>query len=348
MEALMIKVMIVDDSPFIRQIFKNIITQEEELTVIAIANNGTDALEKLQKIKPDVITLDIDMPVKNGLETLKEIMKMEEPIPTIMVSALDDTETVMKALELGAFDFIPKGDNSGIDINNISRTLVSKIKAAAKMKIKHPSFELKPIGSFKDKISKKSLESKFPIITIGTSSGGPKALKAILPVIPDDFPAAILVVQHMPAGFTKSLADRLNQESAITVKEASNGDIIKPGLALIAPGAYHMQVETDGKITLNQSPPRWGVRPCADYLFSSAAKNFKERVIGVILTGMGRDGAEGMKEIKENGGYGIVEAEETALIYGMPGSTIKAGAYDEIIPLNEIPDILINLLERRC
>ncbi|MGB4491298.1 MAG: chemotaxis response regulator protein-glutamate methylesterase [Halanaerobiales bacterium] len=341
----MIKVLLVDDSPFIRRIFKNIIERDPELTVVATAKNGQEALEKIQEVRPDVITLDIDMPVKNGLDTLTEIMKMENPIPTIMVSALGDRETVMKALELGAFDFIPKTEQfTGTDLAD---TLIPKIKTAAKTKPKLPGFEIKPISPIKDKISKKDLESKFPIVAIGTSSGGPKALKAIIPVIPADFPAAIMIVQHMPAGFTRSFADRLNQESLIKVKEASEGDIMKPGLALMAPGGYHMQVDEKGKVLLDQTPPVWGVRPCADHLFKSLARNFQDRVIGVVLTGMGKDGAAGMKVVKENGGYGIVEAKETALVYGMPGATIKARAYDEILPLHEIPEQLIKLIERR-
>ncbi len=344
----MIKVMIVDDSPFIRRIFKNIIEHDEELTVVATAKDGQEALQKIQENRPDVITLDIDMPVKNGLDTLKEIMKMEKPIPTIMVSALDDRETVMKALDLGAFDFIPKTDQfTGTDTTGLSGTLIPKIKAAAQIEPKLPSYKIKPISPIKDKISEKDLKSKFPIVAIGTSSGGPKALKAIIPVIPADFPAAILIVQHMPAGFTKSFAERLDQESAIKVKEAAEGDMMQPGLALLAPGDYHMRIDKDGKVILDQSPTVWGVRPCADHLFQSLAKNFKDRVIGIILTGMGKDGAEGMKEVKKYGGYGIVEAEETALVYGMPGATIQANAYDEILPLHEIPEQLIKLIERR-
>lgn len=342
------KIIIIDDSPFMRQIFKKTIEKEDDLSVIATVDNGLDGLEIIKESNPDVITLDVDMPVKNGLETLKEIMKMDKPIPTIMVSAIDDKETVMKALELGAFDFIPKPNNSSnMNINEISKNLILKIRAAANMKTKRPSLTMKSITPFKDKISKKEPGSKFPIIAIGTSSGGPKALKEILPVIPANFPAAILIVQHMPAGFTKSFADRLNQESAITIKEASTEDRIKPGLALLAPGDYHMKIDQSGKVKLNQSPPKWSVRPCVDYLLTSIAENFSRRVIGVILTGMGRDGAEGMQAIKEHGGYGIVESEKTALVYGMPGAAIKAGAYDEILTLDRIPSKLIDLIERR-
>lgn len=344
----MIKVMIVDDSSFIRQIFKRTIEKEDNITVIATARNGAEALEKLKEIKPDVITLDVEMPIKDGLDTLKEIMKEENPIPTIMVSAVDSKITVMKALELGAFDFIPKPDGStNMSIDEIAKNLILKINSASQMKAR-PKFNIKPIkSSYKSKISKKRSTSKFPILAIGSSSGGPKALKAIIPVLPENFPAAILIVQHMPAGFTNSFANRLNQESAVTVKEAEQGDLIKPGHALLAPGDYHMRVNKQGKIDLDQSERKWSVRPCVDYMMESTAKYYSDRIIGVILTGMGSDGAEGMKAIKDNGGYGIVEDESTALVYGMPGATIKAEAYNEILPLQQIPLKIIELIERR-
>ncbi|QTL96654.1 chemotaxis-specific protein-glutamate methyltransferase CheB [Iocasia frigidifontis] len=343
----MIKVMVVDDSLFMRQIFKNTIEESDDLKVIATASNGAKALKKLEDIKPDVITMDVEMPEKNGLETLREIMKLKHPIPTIMISAMDDRETVMKALELGAFDFIPKPDGSvSMNIDDITKSLILKIKAAARMEPKDP-LKIKPITPYKSKISRKKPKKNFPIIAIGTSSGGPKALKAVLPVIPAGFPAALLIVQHMPAGFTTSFANRLNQESAITVKEAAEGDTMTPGLALLAPGNYHMQINKQGKVVLNQWATKWGVRPCVDYMMTSTSRHFKDRVIGVILTGMGSDGAEGMKNIKKNNGFGIVEDRSTALVYGMPGSTIKANAYDEILPLHQIPFKIIELVERR-
>ncbi|MFW5981862.1 MAG: protein-glutamate methylesterase/protein-glutamine glutaminase [Halanaerobiaceae bacterium] len=342
----MIKIMVVDDSSFMRQIFKKTIEKDPNMTVITTAGDGLEALEKLEEYQVDVITLDIDMPVKNGLSTLKEIMKFDKPIPTIMVSAMDDKETVMKALELGAFDFIPKPSGSiSLTIDEIADNLREKINATANMKNK-PYCNIKPITPYKDKISKKRPGSKYPIIVIGTSSGGPKALSALLPVFPADIPAAILIVQHMPAGFTASFANRLNQESSIQIKEAQEGDKIAPGLALIAPGDYHMEVNSDGKVELKQSAKKWSVRPSADFTLISAAENFKERVIGVILTGMGYDGSDGMKAVKKHGGYGLVEDESTALVYGMPGSTIKANAYDEILPLHQIPFKIIDLLER--
>lgn len=341
----MIKVLVVDDSAFMRQLFKKTIENEPDLKVIATARNGKEALKKIKELTPDVVTLDIEMPVLNGLDTLKKIMAASDPVPTIMVSALNNREIILKALEIGAFDFIPKPSGSiSLDISDITKELLEKIRAAAALD--KPLHNIKLIRPYQNKV-KRIRRDNFPIIAIGASSGGPKALKEIIPVFPADFPAALIIVQHMPAGFTTSLAQRLNQESAITVKEATEFDRIEPGLALVAPGNYHLEVNRDGGIILNQAPPKWGVRPCVDYMLTSAGRHFKERVIGVILTGMGHDGAEGMQVVKNNHGYGIVEDKSTALVYGMPGSTIKANAYDEILPLQQIPFRIIELIERR-
>jgi len=339
----MIKVLVIDDAPFMRQIFKRVIEKDPELSVIATAENGIEGLKIIKETHPDVITLDIDMPEKDGLETLKEIMALPAPIPTIMVSALDDRETVLKALELGAFDFIPKPSKPHtVNISDIEDDLIQQIKAAAGA-LRKPD-KIKPLSPYRERHLE--VQGKFPIIAIGTSSGGPKALKSILPVFPANFPGAIVIVQHMPAGFTSSLASRLDNESAITIKEASNNDKLKPGLALIAPGDFHLEVDKEGFIKLNKKPPKWAVRPCVDYMMTSLGKNFTDRVIGVILTGMGVDGAEGMQVIKENNGYGIIEDESTALVYGMPAAVQKKGAYDEIVPIHQIPFRIINIIER--
>lgn len=347
----MIKVMVVDDSAFMRKLFKESIEKDANLNVIETARNGKDALKKLKDIKPDVITLDIEMPVKDGLTTLKEINKTYPEIPVIMVSALDNRDTVMKALEIGAFDFIPKPSGSiSLNIDDIIDELQEKIKVsinAENNQNKSVSGAFRIKKTIKNKIRNKNYtEKNFPIVAIGASSGGPKALKDVLTLFPADFPGALVVVQHMPAGFTTSLSNRLNQQSNLQIKEASQGDRIKPGIVLIAPGDYHLIINSEGKVELNQKPKNWGVRPCADYMFKSLAKNYKERTIGVILTGMGHDGGEGMTAIKNNGGYGIVEAKSTALVYGMPGTTIKAGAYDKILPRYEIPEYIINLIDK--
>ncbi|ACL70772.1 protein-glutamate methylesterase/protein-glutamine glutaminase [Halothermothrix orenii] len=338
----MIKVMVVDDSAFIRQIMKKTINQEDDIEVIAVARNGQECLDLIEEKHPDVITLDIDMPGKDGLEILKVLMDKYSNIPVIMLSAIDNRDTVMKALKLGAFDFIPKpSGNISLNINDVSKQLITKIKAAAGSNISCSKQGKQKATEFDHK------PGDFPVIAIGSSSGGPKALKEILPVFPNNLKAALVVVQHMPPGFTASLAKRLHQESKITVKEASEYDYLQPGVALIAPGGYHLEFNPEGRVVLNQKPPKWGVRPCVDYMLKSVADIYKERVIGIILTGMGRDGAEGMKQVKKYNGYGIVEDKSTALVYGMPGATIEARAYDEILPLHQIPLKIIDLIERR-
>ena len=342
----MIKVLVVEDSAFMRQIFKKTLNEEPNIKVVGTAYNGKNALAKIPKLNPDVITLDIEMPIKSGMETLEEIIKLKEPPPVIIVSALDNKDTVMKALEIGAFDFIAKPSGKiSLSIEEIKEKLKDKIKAAAKSENKTKQSK-KPQKTISKKFSPKN-KKQFPIIAIGSSSGGPKALNKLLPVFPENFPAGFIIVQHMPAGFTESLADRLNSTCNITVKEAEENDRIKSSHALLAPGDFHLTINKEKKIQLNQKPKKWGVRPCVDYTMSSAAKIYRERVIGIILTGMGHDGASGMIDIKKYNGYGIVEDKSTALVYGMPSATIKAGAYDKILPLDEIGLFIRDVIERR-
>ncbi|MGM0438361.1 MAG: protein-glutamate methylesterase/protein-glutamine glutaminase [Bacillota bacterium] len=353
----MIKVLVIDDSAFMRRLFTKTINNDPELKVIDTARNGKKGLKKIKDLNPDVITLDVEMPVKNGLETLEEIVKMDNPVQVIMVSAVDNRETVLTALDLGAFDFIPKPSGSiSLNIEDIKENLIQKLKTAAKYKgngikdesvIKNPEPVTYKKSDKKTRNKNSKTKKDFPIIAVGSSSGGPKALKKFITAFPNNFPGAIIIVQHMPAGFTKSLADRLNQESNINVKEAEENDELKPGLALIAPGGKHLEIKENGKITLNEKETKWGVRPCVDYMMQTLAPVYKENIIGVILTGMGHDGAEGMEAIKDFNGYGIVEDKSTALVYGMPSSTIKKGAYDKILPLNKIPVQIIDLIERR-
>ncbi len=344
----MIRVLVVDDSAFMRQLFTKTIDQDPQLEVISTARDGADALDKIKKYNPDVLSMDIEMPIKNGLESLKEIAQMDDPVPVVMVSSQDTRDTVMTALELGAFDFIPKPSGSiSLNIDDITEELKEKLKAAAKSrKINYTRPSQEPtINPVKNNF-KKSSNNKFPVLAIGSSSGGPKALKKVLSTLPKNFPAATIIVQHMPAGFTTSLAKRLDDNSAISIKEAEKGDKLRPGHALLAPGDYHLEVDQQGTIKLDQRPKNWGVRPCVDYMMNSVATLYEDRVIGLILTGMGHDGAQGMQAIKKNGGYGFVEDESTALVYGMPGSVIKADAYDKIVPVHKAAQEIVSYIER--
>ena len=335
----MLKVLICDDSAFMRKIFSDTIEKDPELEVAATAYNGQDALRKLKKIDVDILMLDIEMPKLNGLETL-EIVKDKYPeIPVIMVSALDNRETVFRALELGAFDFIPKPSGSiSLSIDSIKEELLLKLKAAADS-----------TAGFKAKKIKKRMiknSSSFPIVAVGSSSGGPRALNKLFADIGENSPAAFVIVQHMPAGFTETLAERLNNVSGLEIKEAEAGDHLKPGHGLLAPGDFHLEIDSQGMVKLNKKDRLHGVRPCVDYMMKSIAEHFDgDRLLGVILTGMGRDGAEGMSDIVNKGGYGIIEPKETALVYGMPSASAKAGAYHEIKRIDEIGRRITEIVE---
>lgn len=333
----MLKVMICDDSAFMRKIFSDTVESDSELTVIDTAYNGQNLLDKLDKNKADILMLDIEMPVLNGLETLKIVKEKYSDLPVIMVSALDNSNTVFKALDMGAFDFIPKpGGSISLNIDSIKEELISKLKAAHQSKKEKVT---KPV-----QINKQIKE--FPIIAIGTSSGGPRALTTLLSGIPDNFPAAFVIVQHMPAGFTKTLAERLNTVSGLSIKEAEKGDKLEKGKGLLAPGDYHLEINQKGKVELNQNDKEHGVRPSVDYMMKSLARNFNaERITACILTGMGRDGAAGMEELTTGGAYGIIEAKESALVYGMPSAAAAKGAYDEILNINDIAARLIEIVE---
>ena len=341
----MINVLIVDDSAFMRQIFKKNIDREPDINTIGIARNGKDALKKIARYSPDVITLDIEMPEMDGLETLKVLMDRKDfEIPIIMVSALDNKANVMDALDLGAFDFLPKPSKKiSMDIEEITEDLINKIRAAHQSnKCRVDSKKRTPV---QNKVKNKNIE-KFPIVAVGTSSGGPNALKELLTALPADFPGGMIIVQHMPEGFTKTLAERLDSISEIDILEAQEGDQLEKGKALIAPGNYHLEI-IDQKVRLNQKDKRWGVRPCADYMMETTAQSFTNRVIGVVLTGMGHDGGLGMKEIKNNGGYCIIQDKESSLVYGMPKSVKDQNAYDEIVPLSDIPHKIMEVIERK-
>ena len=334
-----IKVLIVDDSAFTRKILKEIINRESDLNVIAEAENGKSAIEKVKQSNPDVIIMDIDMPEIDGVNTTFQILK-EKSIPIIIFSG--KTATKMKeiklALEIGAVDFIPKPTDQ-ISMRSIAYSLLKKIRQAHKMKIK------------KITIEKKSVETEH-VLLIGASTGGPQALAQLLPKIPKDIPAGVLIVQHMPPVFTKSLADRLNGISSITVKEAKEGDEIIQGEALVAPGDFHMTINEHTIrgikkrfVSLNKHERLHGVRPSVDVTFSSASNVFGSNAIGVILTGMGCDGAASMGLIKAKGGYTIAQDRDTSMIFGMPNAAIKLGVIDEVLPIDRISAGFLKVLK---
>ncbi|GAA0461389.1 chemotaxis response regulator protein-glutamate methylesterase [Alkalibacillus silvisoli] len=341
------KVIIIDDSAFMRKVISDIINQDPHLEVVATARNGQDGLKKVQEYKPDVITLDIEMPVMDGLKALKEIMA-EHPTPVIMLSSLtyEGAEATIEALELGAVDFINKTSGSiSLDINDISEEICRKVKDATSAMVEKPKSHNHTVSSQK---RSPNFVSDQTIITIGVSTGGPKALQQLLSKLPGDFKAPILIVQHMPAAFTKSLAERLDRLSEINVKEAVNGELIKPGTAYIAPGDYHLSIKSVGRAyatVIDQTEPIRGHRPSVNKLFESVADLNRVNKVGVILTGMGNDGTLGaqMMREKDRNTYLIAESEQSAVIYGMPKSIIENVDPDLIEPIDSIPSSLIKL-----
>ncbi|MEA3282047.1 MAG: chemotaxis response regulator protein-glutamate methylesterase [Euryarchaeota archaeon] len=341
----MIRTLVVDDSKFMRTLISDMLVSDSHIDVIATAKDGTDAVAQARLHHPDVITLDVEMPRMDGLEALKAIMK-ENPTPVVMLSALtqEGADATLEALHHGAVDFVPKPSGSlSLDIDKVKDLLISKIKAASLAK---PERHLAP-RLHRARASFRRVTGKH-VIAIGTSTGGPRALSELLPQFPGDIPAGILIVQHMPPWFTKSLAERLDRSCAIRVKEAEVGDKIEDGQALIAPGDYHMVVKRaengERVVDLNQDPPVHAVRPAADIMLQSVAASYGSRTLGVILTGMGSDGACGMEAIKEHGGKTIVSDEETSLIFGMPKAAIDLGCVDRIAPLHKIPEEIGSML----
>ncbi len=355
-----IRVLVVDDSAFMRKVISDLINQAPGLETVGIARDGADALRKIQELKPDVITMDIEMPVLDGMSALEKIMQVN-PVPIIMLSSLtrEGAEKTMKALELGAVDFIPKPSGQiSLDIDKIQNQLVEKIFIAAgtKNKIASTANEFKSVRpSIPSVPNIKSNVAGRPhqlskLVLIGTSTGGPKALQEVIPKLPASVDTAILIVQHMPPGFTKSLAERLDSLSRIKVKEAEDGEKVLPGCAYIAPGDYHMLVKSNAgsdrsmNIVLDKSPPRGGHRPSVDTMMESAVKQFWSHMVGVVMTGMGNDGAEGIKLIKGKQGKTIAEARSSCIVYGMPKAAAETGAVDKVVPLGEIGEWIVRML----
>ncbi len=345
----LINVLVVDDSAFMRRVISDIFKSAGDINVVGTARDGSEALEKVKLLNPDVITLDVEMPVMDGLRCLKELQKITR-VPVIMLSnhTQGGALATMEALESGAVDFIAKPTGL-FDINGDEKKqeIINKIRMVRDIK------KGKVAAHSKVKISKAlAADSSSPlktIVSIGTSTGGPKALQEVIPYIPGNIPAAILVVQHMPPGFTKSLAERLNSISDLTVKEAEHEDVIKQGHVYIAPGDYHMTVRRypDGtmRIMLNQDPTVGGHRPSVNVMMNSIAETGFRNVIGVIMTGMGSDGSDGISNLKKsNNGFIISQDEKSCVVYGMPRAAVQTGVVDIVVPLNKIANEIVKNL----
>ena len=344
-----IRILIVDDSAYSRQTLRKMLEADQAIEVAGISADGIDAMAKTLRHKPDLITLDLEMPGMDGFSFLRWLME-NRPTPVIIISSYSDSKTVFKALELGAADFIAKPSRMALaDFRVMEKELLMKVKGIKGLRMDRLSKNLEFFEA-KKSIPVPLEKSSFDInaVAIGTSTGGPAALKILFSRIPADFAAGIVVSQHMPKGFTASFADRLNNISKIEVKEAAEGDALEHGRALICPGGYHMTFTKKGKkvvATMKETRSTDKYTPSVDLMMSSLAEIYGPQTLGVILTGMGSDGRAGMLEIKKQGGYTIVESEETAVVFGMPSEVIKAGVAERILPISDIPAEMVRLVK---
>lgn len=345
-------VLVVDDSAFMRKLIAEIIESSGGFRVVGTAADGIEALEKVRSLEPDIVTLDIEMPRLNGLQALERIMA-EMPRPVVMLSAAGSNpgnEMTLRALERGALEFVrkPSGPVS-IDLATVRTQLLSALEAARAMNmggVRTPAPGTAAAAAVAAPTAGKPPDAATRIVAIASSTGGPRALAEIIPRLPGDLGAAVVIVQHMPGEFTKLLAERLRTMSALWVAEAIDGKLVRENRVYIAPGGYHMTLgggPGDASIRLDESPTMWGVRPAADPLFFSVAATFGRAAIGVVLTGMGVDGAAGLRRIREAGGRAIVQDRDSSIIYGMPQAALSAAGADNVAALNDIAPLIRDL-----
>ncbi|HEX3586394.1 MAG TPA: chemotaxis response regulator protein-glutamate methylesterase [Candidatus Angelobacter sp.] len=360
-----IRVLVVDDSAFMRKVLQSIIASDPQLEVCGEARDGRDAVTQTEVLKPDVISMDINMPHMDGLQAT-EIIMSSNPRPILIVSSesKEGADVTLKALELGAIDFVAKPSGGiDLDMSSVKEELCRKLKMSAKVRVVRTATRSKlqhEVASSLPRVEPASRveaskngdsalqevraavnaaakgAGKFPIVVLASSTGGPATLMKFLPSFPKDFPGAVILVQHMPGNFTSQFSTQLAEVSQIRVKEAEAGEIIVPGQLYVCPGSHHLRVSPTGRISLDDGPRVSGYRPCADLTFESAAEYAGPMTIGVILTGMGNDGAKGAQTIRSAGGHVIAQDESTAVIFGMPQEAIKTGAVDQILPMEAI------------
>ena len=349
-----IRVLIVDDSAFMRKAIKRMLSLAPDIEVLDAAADGREALEKVVALRPDIVTMDVQMAGMDGLTALERIMR-ECPTPVLMLSSLtqEGAEVTIKALELGAVDFIDKTRvESSMNITFLGGELITKVRTIAGIDIgkkREHIAEPPPILPYEEVPLKKPpkkrilVSPRVAVLAIGTSTGGPPALQAIIPRLPADFSAGVIVVQHMPPGFTRTLAERLNGMSALLVTEAVAGDVVEPGRVLVAPAGQHLKLQRrNGQfvVHLDDEPAEALHRPSVDVMMESVARACGRKSLGVLLTGMGSDGAVGMRAIKEADGKTIAESEETSIVYGMPKSAIEQGIVDSVVPLYDMVEMI--------
>lgn len=344
-----IRVLVIDDSALIRSLLTEIINSQKDMEVVGVAPDPLIAREMIKQLNPDVLTLDVEMPKMDGLDFLEKLMRLR-PMPVVMVSTLTEqgSEITIRALELGAIDFVTKPKMSITDgMREYTEIITDKIRAASQAKIaSSPRQTSRSNGNAAPVPLRNPLVSSEKLLIIGASTGGTEAIKSFLLQMPSDCPG-ILITQHMPAGFTKSFANRLDSLCQISVKEAKGGERVLPGHAYIAPGDKHLLLARSGANYVTQLSDDLPVnrhKPSVDVLFDSAATSAGKNVIGVILTGMGKDGAAGMARMKNAGAYNFAQNEESCVVYGMPKEAVAHGGVDEVAHLNDLPKLVLNYL----
>lgn len=367
-------VLVVDDTAIFRKVISDVLTELPGVEVVGIAHNGKIALDKIASLEPDLLTLDIEMPEMSGIEVLKYLKKEGINTEAIMLSSLTDagSDMTINALELGAFDFITKPQGRTLEENKeaVKDSIAPILKAFARQKAIKKTLRIKPLLIKEKGVSPEKEDKKVPVtdtkksktsrlkrgkaqlVAIGISTGGPNALATMLPEIPHDIGVPILIVQHMPPVFTQSLAKSLNMKCSIEVKEAVNGESLRPNTAFIAPGGKQMKIiaGADGKkriIKITDDPPENGCKPSADYLFRSVSHHYIGRATGVIMTGMGVDGTEGLKLMYKNGSTIIAQDQESSVVFGMPKEPVKAGIVDRVASLKNIAGEISKTVARK-
>ncbi len=346
------RVLVVDDSAFMRYVISKELSADPSIQVVGMARDGLDALQKIAQLKPDVVTMDLEMPRMDGLTALEKIMR-EMPVPVILLSSWtqEGAAVTIRGLELGAADFVAKPSAvQATAAGDIWHQLIAKVKGAGSLDGRRlggrnrpayaairdlPQTPVQPVAAARPAAKAEK------VVVIGTSTGGPRALFEVVPRLPAGLPAGVLLVQHMPPGFTRSLASRLNDVSHLPVREAAEGDLVQTGQVLLAPGDFHLTVRRGGRVALEKSPPVHGVRPSVDITMEAAASVFGAATVGVVLTGMGVDGTSGSLAIRRAGGLVMAEDEATCVVYGMPRSVFEAGAASRVVRLEAMAAAIV-------
>ncbi len=352
------RVLIVDDSAFMRRVLTTIVASDPQLEVCGEARDGRDAVTQTEALKPDVVSMDINMPHMDGLQAI-EIIMSSNPRPILVVSSAsqEGAAVTLKSLQLGAIDFVAKPSGGvDLDLNSVKDEICRKLKVAAKVRVVRNATRSKPEATSRNEslpasfgqtagnggslvpqaAAKRGGPGKPPVVVLASSTGGPATLMKFVPYFPKDFPGAVILIQHMPENFTEQFSKQLGEVSRIKVKEAESGDILVPGQLYVCPGSHHLRVSATGRIALDDGPRIGGYRPCADLTLETVADYAGPMAIGVILTGMGNDGAKGVQAVRAAGGHTIAQDESTAVIFGMPQESISTGAIDQVLPIEAI------------